>query len=285
MLRRPRASAGTNRSTLLGGAEREHRQRARRGVHRDGDADAGVGARELLEHEDVRDEVGTRTAVLLGNADARAARARRALRAARAGNRASRSHSAACGSISAARELARDRLDLPLLRRQLEVHARQTTRCEGVARSLAVALALGACGGYELALAGVGCAGLERCARPFRRASPAAKPLCERRAKSCRTASSRCATTPTPSRWNDGLPCGGRITQRRAAGESTRCLLVFNLIERPGHRCDAPGQKAAALFQRRRREDRALAPESTRAGHAAARRQPDRLRAYRPRGL
>jgi hypothetical protein len=39
-------------------------------VHRDGDADAGVRARELLEDEDVREEVGAGAAVLLGHAHA-----------------------------------------------------------------------------------------------------------------------------------------------------------------------------------------------------------------------
>jgi hypothetical protein len=39
-------------------------------VHRDGDADSGVRSRQLLEHEDVREEVRARAAVLLGDADA-----------------------------------------------------------------------------------------------------------------------------------------------------------------------------------------------------------------------
>ncbi len=38
-------------------------------VHRDRDADTGVGARQLLEDEDVREEVGTGAAELLGDAD------------------------------------------------------------------------------------------------------------------------------------------------------------------------------------------------------------------------
>jgi hypothetical protein len=37
-------------------------------VHRDGHPHARVGARQLLEHEDVRDEVGARAAKLLGHA-------------------------------------------------------------------------------------------------------------------------------------------------------------------------------------------------------------------------
>ena len=54
---------------LLGRAVGEQRQRARARVHGDGHADAGVGARELLEHEHVGEEVGPRAAVLLGHAD------------------------------------------------------------------------------------------------------------------------------------------------------------------------------------------------------------------------
>ena len=49
---------------LLVGAEREQRQRDRARVHGDGDSDTGVRARELLEHEDVRDEVRAGAAVL-----------------------------------------------------------------------------------------------------------------------------------------------------------------------------------------------------------------------------
>ena len=39
-------------------------------MHGDRHADAGVGARELLQHEDVGEEVRARAAVLLGHADA-----------------------------------------------------------------------------------------------------------------------------------------------------------------------------------------------------------------------
>jgi hypothetical protein len=48
--------------------------------------------------------------------------------------------------------------------------------------------------------------------------------------------------------WNDGLPCGGRITSVQSRGKY-EVLVVFDLVERPGHHCDAPGQKAAALFR------------------------------------
>jgi hypothetical protein len=48
--------------------------------------------------------------------------------------------------------------------------------------------------------------------------------------------------------WNAMLPCGGTIlsvtTQSR-----TDVLVVFRLGERPQHRCDGPGTRAAALFR------------------------------------
>jgi limonene-1,2-epoxide hydrolase len=46
--------------------------------------------------------------------------------------------------------------------------------------------------------------------------------------------------------FNDALPCAGRITRLDITG--TRVVATFVLGERPGHRCDAPGVKAAALF-------------------------------------
>ena len=57
-------------SALLVGPERENRQRDRARVHRDRHPHAGVGARELLQHEDVREKVGARATVLLGDTHA-----------------------------------------------------------------------------------------------------------------------------------------------------------------------------------------------------------------------
>jgi hypothetical protein len=49
-------------------------------------------------------------------------------------------------------------------------------------------------------------------------------------------------------RWNSQLPCGGKILS--VFHESaTDVLVVFKLESRPHHACDAPGQKAAALFR------------------------------------
>jgi limonene-1,2-epoxide hydrolase len=48
--------------------------------------------------------------------------------------------------------------------------------------------------------------------------------------------------------WNAALPCGGRIVAVQPQ-EGGRVLVVFDLTERPGHRCDAPGRRAAALFR------------------------------------
>lgn len=46
--------------------------------------------------------------------------------------------------------------------------------------------------------------------------------------------------------FNASLPCGGQISELRL--EKNRVTATFVLTERPGHRCDAPRQKAAALF-------------------------------------
>lgn len=49
-------------------------------------------------------------------------------------------------------------------------------------------------------------------------------------------------------RWNASLPCGGRIITLELRSK-TQVLVVFVLTERPHHACDAPGGKAAAVFQ------------------------------------
>ncbi len=49
-------------------------------------------------------------------------------------------------------------------------------------------------------------------------------------------------------RWNAGLPCGGQII-RVIHQRKNQVLVVFRLTERPGHHCDAPGIKAAAVFR------------------------------------
>ncbi len=46
--------------------------------------------------------------------------------------------------------------------------------------------------------------------------------------------------------FNDSLPCAGRITEIRVRGNNATATFV--LAHRPKHRCDGPGQKAAALF-------------------------------------
>jgi limonene-1,2-epoxide hydrolase len=50
--------------------------------------------------------------------------------------------------------------------------------------------------------------------------------------------------------FNAGLPCSGKIVGMRVLGN--RVLATFLLGHRPKHRCDAPGQKAAAVFVVRR---------------------------------
>jgi hypothetical protein len=47
--------------------------------------------------------------------------------------------------------------------------------------------------------------------------------------------------------WHKGLPCAGKIASITVSGRFATA--VFILGTRPGHRCDAPGQKAAARFE------------------------------------
>jgi hypothetical protein len=49
-------------------------------------------------------------------------------------------------------------------------------------------------------------------------------------------------------RWNQALPCGGSIVSVTARGKD-EVLMVFTLGERPRHRCDGPGSRAAAIFR------------------------------------
>ena len=46
--------------------------------------------------------------------------------------------------------------------------------------------------------------------------------------------------------WNDGLPCAGKVVELRMVDIAV--VAIFVLGERPGHQCDAPGQRAAAAF-------------------------------------
>jgi hypothetical protein len=48
--------------------------------------------------------------------------------------------------------------------------------------------------------------------------------------------------------WNATLPCGGTILSVTTQSK-TDVLVVFRLGERPLHRCDGPGTRAAALFR------------------------------------
>src|SRR5262249_32296960 len=45
---------------------------------------------------------------------------------------------------------------------------------------------------------------------------------------------------------NQGLACAGKIVAMRKVG--TQVLATFLLGERPKHHCDAPGEKASAVF-------------------------------------
>jgi limonene-1,2-epoxide hydrolase len=56
----------------------------------------------------------------------------------------------------------------------------------------------------------------------------------------------RLTTRALARAWNDALPCAGTITRLQVEG--ARVTATFVLGERPKHRCDGPGQKAAAVF-------------------------------------
>jgi limonene-1,2-epoxide hydrolase len=56
------------------------------------------------------------------------------------------------------------------------------------------------------------------------------------------------ATHEDAVRWNDALPCGGRISHLEVHSKN-EVLVVFELQERPRHRCDGPGAQAATIFR------------------------------------
>jgi len=56
------------------------------------------------------------------------------------------------------------------------------------------------------------------------------------------------ATHADAVHWNAALPCGGRIIHLEVRSKS-QVLAVFELEERPQHRCDANGSQAATLFE------------------------------------
>ena len=53
-------------------------------------------------------------------------------------------------------------------------------------------------------------------------------------------------TTKSAVVWNSGLPCSGVILRIRVKGSVA--VATFRLGQRPGHKCDGPGQLAAAKF-------------------------------------
>src|SRR4029079_13956965 len=105
---------------LLGRTEGEDRQRACARVHRDGDADARVRTRQLLEHEHVGEEVGAAAAVLLRYADAEQPDLAEALEQ-RAGEAVVAVPLRRMWLDLVTSELPCEPLDLPLLGRELEM--------------------------------------------------------------------------------------------------------------------------------------------------------------------
>jgi hypothetical protein len=56
----------------------------------------------------------------------------------------------------------------------------------------------------------------------------------------------RLTTPKLAEEFNAALPCAGFIERVQVNGDSV--VAVFRLGQRPHHRCDGPGQEAAALF-------------------------------------
>ena len=112
------AAGGERRHVALDlvlGAVGEDRQRARARVHRDRHADTGVGARELLEHEHVGEEVGAGAAVSAGTQTPISPSSPSSREAARAGSVCSRSHAGRMRRDPLVGEAPRELADLPLL--------------------------------------------------------------------------------------------------------------------------------------------------------------------------
>jgi hypothetical protein len=56
----------------------------------------------------------------------------------------------------------------------------------------------------------------------------------------------RLTTTKSAVVWNSGLPCSGVITHLKVRGNVVTATFVLG--HRKGHKCDGPGQLAAAKF-------------------------------------
>ena len=113
---------------LLVGAELDDRQARRARVHGDGDPHAGVGPRELFQHEDVRDEVRACAAERLRDADAHQAELTE-LREELTREVVLPVPLRGVRSDLGLRHVAGERLDLALLVGEREVHVRSLERC------------------------------------------------------------------------------------------------------------------------------------------------------------
>ena len=143
-------------------------------------------------------------------------------------------------------EVAGERLDLALFRRELEVHGGQTNRVKVAAIVLAAALLVG-CGGSHrhrsaTAIVRSWSAALDR------NDNDAAAGLFADGAHVVQDNELVLHSHSDAVRWNASLPCGGKILRLAPQGDA-QVLAVFRLKERPGHRCDGPGTMAAAIFR------------------------------------
>jgi len=144
-------------------------------------------------------------------------------------------------------ELARQRLDLALIRGEGELHGAHYSpgrlRTRLAPALLAVALLAG-CGGHKPASpesvvrawsAAINAGENEKAADLF---APGAVVV--------QSGQLVLRTHADAVAWNAALPCAGHIVQIATDGE--QATATFLLGERPGQICDGPGQKATAVF-------------------------------------
>jgi limonene-1,2-epoxide hydrolase len=146
-------------------------------------------------------------------------------------------------------ELARERLDLALVRRQLEVHAQDYSR--GTSRFLSalalVAILAAGCGGHAKR------SSPENVVRSWSKAlnsgdNDAAAALFATDAEVVQgPLDVRLHTHADAVAFNASLPCSGKIVELVTDGDTVTATFVLG--DRPASSCDGPGEKAAAVFR------------------------------------
>jgi hypothetical protein len=143
-------------------------------------------------------------------------------------------------------EVAGERLDLALLRRELEVHGGHTNDVRLATAIILAAIAVAGCGSHHTRSP-------SEVARSWsadlnRNDNEDAARLFVDGAKVVQGDEMILADHAAAVQWNAGLPCGGKIVSVQPQGK-TDVLVIFRLVDRPNHQCDDPGGEASALFR------------------------------------